>query len=177
MGTDKRLLPVDGEPMLRRVAGTVSAVTDDLIVVVTEDRPLPPGLLEGLSARVVADRRPDAGPLAGLEAGLDAARGDLVLAVAGDMPWLEAPTLDGLLDRLAAGGADAVAVATGGALEPLLAAYRRGPALAAATALLDGGERRARALLETLLVATVEDPGGRSAANVNTPADLAAARR
>ena len=39
MGTDKRLLVVDGEPMLRRVVAAVAAVADEVIVVVAADRP------------------------------------------------------------------------------------------------------------------------------------------
>ena len=43
---------------------------------------------QGVPAQVVPDRYPGAGPLAGLHAGLNAARCDLLLAVAGDMPFI-----------------------------------------------------------------------------------------
>jgi molybdenum cofactor guanylyltransferase len=169
MGTDKRLALVDGEPMLRRVASVVTSAVDELIVVVAPARPLPPGVLEGLGARVVSDRRAGAGPLAGIEAGLLGASADRVLVVAGDLPWMQPSLLHALLDGLSE--ADAVVAVGGRGQEPLLAAYRRHPALAAATRLLDTGERRAKALLRELTVATVEDSGG-STLNVNEPADI-----
>jgi molybdenum cofactor guanylyltransferase len=172
MGRDKRLLELGGEPILARVARIVAAVTDELIVVVAPTRPLPDGILTGLAARGVADRRADAGPLAGLEAGLDAVGNELAVVVAADMPWLDAALLDRMVERLAAGTADAVAVASDRGLEPLLAAYRRAPALDAATRLLDAGERRLGRLLATLTVESVEDPTGRAAHNLNEPADL-----
>jgi molybdopterin-guanine dinucleotide biosynthesis protein A len=173
MGTDKRLVLVDGEPMLRRVATAVASVADELLVVVAPNRPIPPFLLESLDARVVTDGRPDAGPLAGMEAGLLEAAADRVLVVAGDLPWVEPELLRSLVGGLT--GADAAMAEGRRGPEPLLAAYRRGQALAAATRLLDAGERRARALLHELTIATVADPGG-SSRNVNEPADLLTGR-
>lgn len=170
MGADKRLLLVDGEPMLRRVAATVTAVADELIVVVAPSRPLPPGVLDGLHVRVATDRRSDAGPLAAIEAGLLAATAGRALVVAGDLPWLDARLLRDLLAGL--DGVDAVAADGGRGPEPLLAAYRRHPGLAAATRLLDAGERRARKLLEELGAITMPDAGP-STWNVNRPADVA----
>ena len=174
MGSDKRLVVVDGEPMLRRVLSTVASVADELLVVVAPDRPLPPGLLDGFDVRVETDRRADAGPFAGIEAGLLAATADQVLVVAGDLPWVER----GLLATLLAGLATVDAVAADGehGPEPLLAAYWREPARAATTRLLDAGERRARMLLAELTVMTVED-STRSTRNVNEPADLAPSAR
>jgi molybdopterin-guanine dinucleotide biosynthesis protein A len=172
MGSDKRLLDVDGEPMLRRVARVVADASDELIVSVSGERPLPPGVLGEVAARVVVDRRPGAGPLAGLEAALQEAAHPIVIVVAADMPDIDALLLRILVDRLVQSEADAVAVATDRGPQPLLAAYRREPALAAATRLLDSGERRMRALLEALDVRTLPDDG--SATNANTPADLVA---
>jgi molybdopterin-guanine dinucleotide biosynthesis protein A len=171
MGTDKRLVLVDGEPMLRRVADAVASVADELLVVVAPERPIPAGLLDGVPARLALDRRADAGPLAGMEAGLLEASADHVLVVAGDLPWLDAGLLRALLARL--DEAEAVAAEGRDGPEPLLAAYRRDPALDAATGLLDAGERRARALLDELSHVTVADTGA-STRNVNEPADLLA---
>jgi molybdopterin-guanine dinucleotide biosynthesis protein A len=173
MGSDKRLLPIDGEPMLRRAVRAVASVSDEVIVVTAPGRPLPGSVLDGLGARLVIDERPDAGPLAGLEAGLRASRNGLAVVVAGDMPWIDPGLLAGLLARLADADADAVAVATDRGPEPLLAAYRRAPVLAAATRLLDAGNRRMGALLDAIRVETITDPDGRSTVNVNEPADLA----
>ncbi len=174
MGTDKRLVLIDGEPMLHRVTRIVAEATDEVILAVSEAHPLPPGILD-VAARTVVDRRPDSGPLAGLEAALAASAHSLTLVAAADMPWIEADTLRALLERLDRTDADAVAVATDRGPQPLLAAYRRERTLEAATRLLDAGELRMRALLDALAVESVEAPE-RVAVNVNAPGDLAAIR-
>jgi molybdenum cofactor guanylyltransferase len=173
MGSDKRLLLVDGEPMLRRVVRAVADSSDEVIVAVSRAHPLPDGLLDGLSVRVIDDLRTDAGPLAGLEAGLSAARHELVVVVAADMPWIDGDLVRRLVAELSEGDADVAVVATERGPEPLLAAWRRDVALRAATSLLDSGERRVRVLLDALRSGMVADPGGRSVWNVNEPADLA----
>ncbi len=174
MGTDKRLVLIDGEPMLHRVTRIVAEATDEVILAVSEAHPLPPGILY-VAARTVVDRRPDSGPLAGLEAALAASAHSLTLVAAADMPWIEADTLRALLERLDRTDADAVAVATDRGPQPLLAAYRRERTLEAATRLLDAGELRMRALLDALAVESVEAPEP-VAVNVNAPGDLAAIR-
>ena len=176
MGVDKRLILIDGEPLVRRVARVVADATDELIVVVAPGRPLPDGVLEDLDARVEVDRLADAGPLAGLESGLAAASHELAVVVAADMPWLDERVLRHLVGLLAETDADVVAAATDRGPQPLLAAYRRDPALAAASRLLDAGERRLRALLDALSVVEVE-ADVRATTNVNEPVDLAEAMR
>lgn len=178
MGRDKRRLIVDGVPLLRRAIEAVAAVTDDVVVVESHHSRVPRELLPS-GVRLVCDRRVGAGPLAGLEAGLDAARGAIVLAVAGDAPWLEPPLLRFLAETLdGSTGAEAAAVIGARGPEPLLAAYRHsvGPVV---TRLLDVGERRLGVLLTSVSLLVVGervrrrfDPGARSAVNVNTPDDL-----
>jgi molybdopterin-guanine dinucleotide biosynthesis protein A len=180
MGRDKRLLHVDGVPMARRAADALYGVCDELLIVVSARMPLDPNLFAGLRWRSTRDRRADAGPLAGLEAGLVEARHDLVLVVGADAPWLSPSLLRHLARRLAASDQTTDAVAVGGERgpEPLLACYRR-RVLATVTDLLDRGERRAGALLDTCTVEIVPpeewrrfDPAGASLRNVNRPADL-----
>jgi molybdopterin-guanine dinucleotide biosynthesis protein A len=182
MGRDKRLVEIDGEPMIRRSARALAAGTDELLIVVAQDRPIAPGLVVDLGARMVEDRLADGGPLAGLEAALAAARHDLVVVAAADMPWLAVAVVRHLVARLAGAtpAIDVVAVATDRGPEPLLACYRR-QLLPTVTRLLDTGERRMTALLEATAVEAIPpaewrrlDPSGRSATNVNRPADLLA---
>lgn len=183
MGRDKRLLAIDGEPMARRAAMALAKASDELLVVVSPQQPLDADLFTGLTPapRMVEDRRSDAGPLAGLEAALGAARHDVVLVVAADMPWLAPALLTHLAERLchASAETDAVAAATRRGPEPMLAAYRRGT-LPTVTALLDAGERRMGSALAALRVEALPpdewrrlDPTGRSVLNVNRAADLA----
>ena len=180
MGRDKRLLIVEGSPLIRRVVEAL-AFASETLVVHDPSRPMQPAILDGTDARLVADLRPDTGPLAGLEAGLTAAQWPIVVVVGADMPWLEPALLVHLADTLAASpGDDCVVIRTTRGLEPLLAAYRRDPALARATLLLDSGERRLGALLEGMSIHAVDDqeqarfdPTLRSARDIDTPADLA----
>lgn len=118
---------------------------------------------------------PGGGPLAAIAAGLALVTTDLVVVVAGDMPFvgsLVAPLAAALADRPATG---AVAAADGaGRTNPLLAAYRTTALLRAMPDDPAGG--RARVLLESLatspLTVAPED-----AVDVDTPEALAAARR
>ena len=133
--------------------------------------------------QLVLDLRTGEGPLAGLEAGLTAAADDIALVVAGDMPWLDRDVLRLLVARLASGSAaDLVCLMHDGRPQPFPAACRRESALVRVTALLDGGERRLRALLDHQSVEALDestwrtvDPDGRSLLDIDTPADLARA--
>lgn len=185
MGGDKRLVEVDGEPMIRRSARALAAGTAELLIVVARGRPLQAEVVADLRTHIVEDRVEDAGPLGGLEAALATAREELVVVAAADMPWLEVAVVRHLVERLAVAGAatDVVAIATDRGPEPLLAAYRR-RVLPKVTRLLGAGERRMTALLDALTVETIPeaewrrlDPSGASVRNVNWPADLAVAGR
>jgi molybdopterin-guanine dinucleotide biosynthesis protein A len=180
MGRDKRLIEIDGEPMARRAARALAAGSAELLVVAAPGRDLPPGIIDGLGARIVQDRRADAGPLAGLEAALDAAHHELVVVAAADMPWIRPALVRGLVVALADASleVDGVAVATRRGLEPLLACYRRS-LLSTVTRLLDGGERRVTVLLDEARIGPMPeavwrrlDPSGESVRNVNAPSDL-----
>ena len=127
--------------------------------------------------RVVADRIPGGGTLAGLHTAVWEAPAPVV-AIAWDMPFVPA----GLIAALARGldAADVVIPASGGrrGVEPLCAGYgpATGPAMAAA---LERGDLRAIAFHEAVRVRVVPeaelrlfgDPA-RMFFNVNTPDDL-----
>jgi molybdopterin-guanine dinucleotide biosynthesis protein A len=179
LGSDKRSLAMEGEPLLRRVLAALAELCDELVVVESERSPVPPALLAGFEARLVRDAWPDAGPLAGIEAGLRAVAPRTALVVAADHPWLRPPLLELLLAELArAPEAEAAVIASERGLEPLLGAYRSG-VVEVARRLLESGERRMGALLDAVPVRAVPpsvwrrvDPDGRSLANVNAAADL-----
>lgn len=133
--------------------------------------------LEGVSP--VSGERPGGhGPLAGMEAGLAAAKYPLVFVAAADVPFLPGMLVSYLLERLDQDDARAVVPRYLGRTHPLCAAYDRG-LLPAVTAALDSGVRSVRALLEGL--DEVEYVGEELRGfgdpdlflmNVNTPADL-----
>jgi len=124
--------------------------------------------------RVVPDRRPGAGPLAGLEAGLAAAGRDPVFVAACDLPFLEPAPVRALLELLdgGEGGTPAAAVPeVEGRLHPLCAACTRSVGAVAAACLAEG-ERRVRALLERIAVVRV--PGAELERACGAPAGSAA---
>jgi molybdopterin-guanine dinucleotide biosynthesis protein A len=177
MGRDKATLAVGGVALAAGVLAAAAEVADPVVLVAPEGHPA-----RGLSPRVVTD--PGEGPLAALAAALAALEADHVLVLAGDHPGLAVELLAQLV-ALAPGG-EAVACRRGPRLEPLVAVYRRAPALAAAPAPRAGpaGRRSLLGLLADLDTVVVEepqwrtlDPGGRSFVDLDDPGDLAAWER
>ena len=176
MGRDKLLLEVGGATLVERVAGALSPRCEEVILAGGETAP--PGV------RAVADSRPGEGPLAGMEAGLAAARHPLVFVAAGDMPFLRPELVDHLLRVLQDRGSLAAVPEDGRGTHPLCAAYSRDRVLPLLRSALDGGVRAAREFLRGLDgVFYVPEAGLRSLGdpdhllmNVNSPEDLARAR-
>ena len=143
MGREKLLLEVGGIPLLRRVYDALSARCEEIVVVGGGAATL---RLEG--ARRVPDERAGAqGPLAGIEAGLAAARNRLVFVAAGDMPFLPESLVGFLLERLDSHGSSAVAPRHRNRVHPLCAAYDR-EMLSRVRSALDEGVRAVREFLE-----------------------------
>ena len=170
-GVAKPLIQVGGRPILERVA-ELRTLADEVLLVSADPRLAVPD-----AARVV-DVLPDRGAPGGVHAALLAATQPWVLAVAGDMPFLDGRAVAPLL-AARADGVDAVAYEVEGRLEPLAAVYRTtlGPRWGA---LLAGGGRSFRALWEELQGRRL-DPGALAAAglepralrSLNTEADVA----
>jgi molybdenum cofactor guanylyltransferase len=102
-GGDKTRLPVDGRPLLDRVLTALPTGTE--IVVVGEER---------ATSRAVSWTRedpPHAGPAVALGAGLQRITGDVLVLLAGDLPFLTADFLDRLVEAV---GPDAGAVPVDG---------------------------------------------------------------
>jgi molybdopterin-guanine dinucleotide biosynthesis protein A len=190
MGQDKVWLMLDGRPLVMRVIDRVLPLVDEVVVSTNQ-----PDAFEArlpnmtVPARAVADRYHGAGPLAGLHAGLLAARYDLVLTLAADMPFVN-PALISYLAQLAGGLAvDAVVPQvpnpeTGQiGLEPLHAIYRKS-CLPAIERCLTLDQRRVVSFLGRVHLRVVSpdeirphDPLFRSFANVNTPQEWLDAQR
>ncbi len=183
LGTDKRLVTVDGTALLARTVAVLRPFVTGVQVVVADpaDGPLVTGVLheDAGPLTVTVDARPGVGPAAGLEAALAAAAEPLVLVLATDHPTLVPAVLDLLVARARGSTAAAVALAGPRGAEPFLAVYRRA-ALPTVRAELDAGTRRMQAVLAALdpeLVTEAEwrplDPDGRTLADVDGPDDLA----
>jgi molybdopterin-guanine dinucleotide biosynthesis protein A len=135
-------------------------------------------------ARVIFDPDPHRGVLPALAAGLDAASGELCLAVACDMPFVSTKLFERLLALQAEGDVDVVVPRTSGYVEPMHAVYRRVSVHNAVEAALARGEQRMISYFRDVRVREVDepewrqlDPDGLAFFNVNTPDDLAEARR
>lgn len=168
-GHDKSRLIVEGRSILDRQLDALAAVADDLMLVGGTGPRDPRG-------RWVPDFEPDRGPLAGLAAALAAARGEDVVLLACDMPFVSRELLRLLLDRR--DGHEAVVPRTERGYHPLCAVYTRQCAPVVNRRLADG-ELKMLSLLDDLDVATLPAEallplGGadRLLANVNTPASF-----
>jgi len=170
-GRDKSAIVLAGQSILARQVTELSQLTDDILLVGSRDDGLPfPGV------RRVPDRVADAGPMGGLDAALRAARDDVLILLACDMPF----PARGLLAHLAqlADEADIVVPRTERGYHPLCAVYTRAclPALARR---LERRELRMTGLFDDVRVRVVEKhelerfgDTARLVANVNTPAEF-----
>jgi molybdopterin-guanine dinucleotide biosynthesis protein A len=134
----------------------------------------PEQLLEHVPYRLVFDRRTDAGPLAGLEAGLMAAREEVSFAVACDMPYVTLELAE--MAVAAARTSDAAIPRIGDRPEPVCAAYRR-TALGAITSALDAGDLKLANLAERLDVTWLEGLDPDLFRSLNSPDDYERFRR
>src|SRR5260370_18693518 len=94
MGRDKAALPAGDGTLIEHLARRLAPVVDETIVAGGSIRPTLPGV------RMVEDRYPGLGPLAGMHAGLLAARYSHLWVVRSDLPTAH-PGLPPLLPALA----------------------------------------------------------------------------
>ncbi|MXZ88452.1 MAG: molybdenum cofactor guanylyltransferase [Dehalococcoidia bacterium] len=177
-GSDKASASLRGRPLLQWVRDALAPVVDEMVVVTAAGQTLPP-MHPAMPVTVVEDREPERGPLAGLAAGFAVAASPVCFAASCDAPLLRATVVERVTGAL--GNHDAVLPEVGGFQQPLAAAYRREPCLAAAEAsLAAGGNKVIEAFAELDVLALAEDrlarvdPDLRSFRNANTPDELAA---
>ena len=176
MGRDKALLPWRDDDLLGHALARLALVAEEVAVLCG-----PEPRYADRGAPVVTDRDAGDGPVVGLLAGLEHARGRPVVLLAVDLPLVPAALLRRLADALA--GGDAVVPVSSGGPEPLCAAY--GPAcLPAIRARLARGERKMTAFwpdvrVREVLPAELAPFGDPEAMflNVNEAADLERAVR
>jgi molybdenum cofactor guanylyltransferase len=149
MGRPKAWLEVGETTLLRWMVERLGPAFSEVVVSFAE----PEQLEELVPYRLVFDRKRASGPLAGIEAGLSAARQEVTFAIACDMPYVTRGVAE--MAVAAARGCDAAMPRVDGRAEPVCAAYRRS-ALPVITAALDGGHRRAADLAALLDVTWLE---------------------
>ncbi len=175
MGRDKTVLEFNGQTLLQRTVALLQTIFPSVLVSVRRFR-------QDVVAPQVVDELPDAGPLAGLCAGLAKADTSWVFAVAADMPFL----LPQVIQRLAESRDDVQAVVPviQGYPQPLAAYYATSALPVLQAFLAEPGKHSLRGALERLTVCHVDgnrlqgaDPGLRSFLDLDTPDDVEVARR
>lgn len=165
MGRSKAWLKAGETFLLRYVADRLAPAFSEVMVSFAE----PEQLEQLIPYRVVFDRRRHAGPLAGLEAGLEAARYEVLFAVGCDMPYVTPELAE--LAVVAARGCDAAIPRHDGLSEPVCGAYRK-TALHEIANALDAGRYTAHDVAEYLDVTWLEGQDPAQFESLNTPADF-----
>jgi molybdopterin-guanine dinucleotide biosynthesis protein A len=178
MGEDKRFLMVGEATLLARTVSVMAKLFPEVLIIIAQDSsPLTVG-----GCTVHRDLIADCGSLGGLYTGLAQAANERVFAVACDMPFLNPDMIRWFVDRDPA--ADIVMARLPTGLQPLHALYGK-RALPVLERMATSHELKIQQIasepsLRTTFVSPAEwgarDPLSRSFQNVNTPADLEAAR-
>ena len=173
MGTDKSFVPFLGRPMIEVVRERVAGLGDELILITNR-----PEAYAYLGLPMFGDDYPDTGPLGGIYTAVRHARHAHTLVVACDMPWLNRPLLEYMVELRQM--ADVVVPRWEKFPEPLHAVYSQA-CLEPIREKLEAGMLKITAFYGRVSVRFVDrpeierfDPEGRSFVNVNTPDDLAA---
>lgn len=180
-GVDKRELVIGGRTIFARQVEVLAPCVAEIIV--SSRRPI-------AGYRTVADAVTDAGPLAGIAAGLGAATTPWLFVLAGDMPYVERAVIARVLGHAGA-HCDAVGIQIGGRPQPLCTALRVAVWRPIVDARLAAGQLKVAALLTEAARSGTDptdprprvhwidepelrelDPLLRSLHNVNTPEDL-----
>ncbi len=174
MGRDKALLEVDGRPLALTVASTLRAAGAGRVVAVGGDATG----ISALGIEVVPDGHPGEGPLGGLLKAFAAARTEVVVVLACDLPGIDEHSVRFVVGALLADPHLAAAwpahEAPGAAdLEHVLhGAWRVPLALEVLTAAFDAGERSVRRAAAGLSRRLVRDIEPATLRNANRPEDL-----
>lgn len=178
LGIDKRFLDIGGRTCLQRVLDVYHGIFDEILIVADAVEPF-----KSLGARVVVDLIPGRATLGGLYTGLYYAAGERVFAAAADMPWINPAAIRIVLEQACSG--DIVIPDVEGKLQPMHAVYSKA-CLPVLRTLVEGGTLKVQELCNCpeLRVHRIPhsefmaaDPELRSFFNINTPDDLAMAKK
>ncbi|MGR8920250.1 MAG: molybdenum cofactor guanylyltransferase MobA [Gammaproteobacteria bacterium] len=170
-GRDKGLIALERERLAAICADRLRPHVDRLLISANrnldEYRRLAPVVIDG--------QRVHAGPLAGFLAAMRAATTPLLVTCPCDSPFFPQDLVTRLRAARADAGADVAVAVAGGRMQSVFALLETGlaPSLAA---YLDAGERRIDAWFRRHRLCEVVFDDAEAFANINTPADLEAAR-
>ncbi len=171
MGRDKALLVRDGRSQLDFVATLLEAVTNRVFVSTRQDQK---NDAERSRFARIFDRYDDIGPVAGILSAMDTHPEVSWLVVACDLPNIDQPTLEYLLEhRSSEQPFTAFRSSYDDLPEPLCALYRAGSD-AIVRQFVDDGIVCPRKILIRSDTCLLEQPNPAALDNINTPDDLAA---
>ena len=178
LGIDKRFIDIGGRTCIQRVLDAYQGVFDEILIVADAVEPF-----KSLGVRVVVDLIPGRAALGGLYTGLHYAAGERVFAAAADMPWINPAAIRIVLDWTGSG--DIGIPDLEGKLQPMHAVYSKA-CLPFLRTLVEAGTLKVQELCDCPELRvhripqsafTAVDPALRSFFNINTPDDLARAKK
>ena len=172
LGRDKTRVTMGGRTLLDHV---LAWIPPDIPCVVVG--PVPTHTVRPVIQ--ATEEEPAGGPLAGIACGVDILASPVIVVLAVDMPFAGSLALP-LATRLANADANVdalIPVDASGQWQPLAGAYRRDALLSALADLAPVHGRAVRALIANLRVVEVNDVDPQALLDIDTAADLDAARR
>ena len=116
-GIDKGLVSFDGEPVAARLSGLLAQHGNEVLISCNRNA----DQYRQWADRLVHDPQPDyPGPLLGILSAMRVASGTHLLVVPCDMPLLDAPLLQALIDLASEHPKQAIALQSGDLLQPLI---------------------------------------------------------
>ena len=180
LGHDKVLEKVGSSSLLEQVISRIDSLSTEVIIVTAEERTFPQ-LAERPKIKIVSDIFPGIGSLGGIYTGLVTSNSHHNLVVAADMPFLNIPLLDYMLE--VSDGFDFVLPRINTFFEPLHAVYTK-YCIEPIESLIKQGRKVIIELFDYVKVKYIEaeeidkfDPQHLSFFNINTKDDLERAKR
>ena len=168
MGRNKALIEIDGKPIIQHIRCALGDVSSEIMIISNE-----PGIYDFLNLPTYSDITAHVGPLAGIITALHFCRESHCLITACDMPFLKNELLQEMAQNIESG--KIVTAVSDGWIQPLCSIYPKSYLASARQAV---AERKYSPLNWMKQYPLIEIPADdRSVFNINTPEDLANARR
>ena len=163
MGTDKSLLLIDGQPIIKRIYEQIRDCFDQILISANEK-----DKYAFLGLKVIPDKVPEQGPLMGIASVLEVSDNELNFITACDIPYIELGCVRRMLVEAGRSNADIVVPINNKSMyEPLFAVYRRS-ALKAINKVLSSGSRKISDVFASCKVKTVQLDDADWLVNLNT---------
>ncbi len=164
MGEDKALLEVDGKPMIQYVSEVLRATCDEIIIASSNEKHAKFGDF------MVEDTPKGMGPIAGIQAGLQAAKYEQSIVLSCDTPFVTKEILEVLKEQCQ--GERITLASCEGKLQPLIAIYSKAVSMTIAQS-LNNNERSLMQLQETCNAKVIHFDASKAKAfeNINTPSE------